>query len=87
MDDVFLPGVGDWKSVWLLRDLWHFHFHGSRAVWSRTTSRPQATDPRGAIRASSQADDHRRDQEHAGRKRRCRMAGQPELPAVRSRAI
>lgn len=26
--DAFLPGVGDWKSVWLLRDLWHFHFHG-----------------------------------------------------------
>jgi pimeloyl-ACP methyl ester carboxylesterase len=23
-----LPGVGDWKSVWLLRDLWHFHFYG-----------------------------------------------------------
>jgi pimeloyl-ACP methyl ester carboxylesterase len=26
--DAFLPGVGDWKNVWLLRDLWHFHFHG-----------------------------------------------------------
>ncbi len=26
--DAFLPGVGDWKDVWLLRDLWHFHFHG-----------------------------------------------------------
>jgi pimeloyl-ACP methyl ester carboxylesterase len=26
--DAFLPGVGDWKTVWLLRDLWHFHFHG-----------------------------------------------------------
>ena len=26
--DAFLPGVGDWKSVWLMRDLWHFHFHG-----------------------------------------------------------
>ncbi|MGH8655627.1 MAG: alpha/beta fold hydrolase [Gammaproteobacteria bacterium] len=23
--DAFLPGVGDWKSVWLMRDLWHFH--------------------------------------------------------------
>ena len=23
-----LPGVGDWKTVWLLRDLWHFHFYG-----------------------------------------------------------
>jgi pimeloyl-ACP methyl ester carboxylesterase len=26
--DAFLPGVSDWKSVWLLRDLWHFHFYG-----------------------------------------------------------
>jgi pimeloyl-ACP methyl ester carboxylesterase len=26
--DAFLPGVGDWTSVWLLRDLWHFHFYG-----------------------------------------------------------
>ena len=27
--DAFLPGVGDWTHVWLLRDLWHFHFHGT----------------------------------------------------------
>lgn len=27
--DAFLPGVGNWKDVWLLRDLWHFHFHGT----------------------------------------------------------
>ncbi len=27
--DAFLPGIGDWKSVWLLRDLWHFHFYGA----------------------------------------------------------
>ena len=26
--DAFLPGIGSWKDVWLLRDLWHFHFHG-----------------------------------------------------------
>jgi pimeloyl-ACP methyl ester carboxylesterase/quercetin dioxygenase-like cupin family protein len=26
--DAFLPGVGEWKSVWLMRDLWHFHFYG-----------------------------------------------------------
>jgi len=26
--DAFLPGVGDWQHVWLLRDLWHFHFYG-----------------------------------------------------------
>src|SRR4029079_13463957 len=26
--DAFLPGVGDWTGVWLLRDLWHFHFYG-----------------------------------------------------------
>src|SRR5437773_10442285 len=27
--DAFLPGVGSWKDVWLLRDLWHFHFYGA----------------------------------------------------------
>lgn len=27
--DAFLPGVGNWKDVWLLRDLWHFHFYGT----------------------------------------------------------
>lgn len=26
--DAFLPGVGEWKNVRLLRDLWHFHFYG-----------------------------------------------------------
>jgi len=26
--DAFLPGIGDWQTVWLLRDLWHFHFYG-----------------------------------------------------------
>ena len=26
--DAFLPGIGHWKNVWLLRDLWHFHFYG-----------------------------------------------------------
>jgi pimeloyl-ACP methyl ester carboxylesterase len=26
--DAFLPGIGNWKEVWLMRDLWHFHFHG-----------------------------------------------------------
>jgi pimeloyl-ACP methyl ester carboxylesterase len=26
--DAFLPGVADWTKVWLLRDLWHFHFYG-----------------------------------------------------------
>jgi pimeloyl-ACP methyl ester carboxylesterase len=27
--DAFLPGVGEWTKVWLLRDLWHFHFYGT----------------------------------------------------------
>jgi len=27
--DAFLPGIGDWQNVWLMRDLWHFHFHGT----------------------------------------------------------
>src|SRR3989454_1112636 len=26
--DAFLPGIGNWKDVWLMRDLWHFHFYG-----------------------------------------------------------
>lgn len=26
--DAFLPGIGSWEDVWLLRDLWHFHFYG-----------------------------------------------------------
>jgi pimeloyl-ACP methyl ester carboxylesterase len=26
--DAFLPGIGNWQTVWLLRDLWHFHFTG-----------------------------------------------------------
>jgi len=30
--DAFLPGIGDWQTVWLLRDLWHFHFHGKTAL-------------------------------------------------------
>ncbi|MGH9532109.1 MAG: alpha/beta fold hydrolase [Terriglobales bacterium] len=30
--DAFLPGVGNWRDVWLLRDLWHFHFHGDTAL-------------------------------------------------------
>ncbi|MGC1550997.1 MAG: alpha/beta hydrolase, partial [Rhodanobacter sp.] len=30
--DAFLPGVGDWKSVWLAPNLWHFHFFGDTAL-------------------------------------------------------
>lgn len=26
--DAFLPGIGNWKDMWLMRDLWHFHFFG-----------------------------------------------------------
>ncbi|CDG82930.1 alpha/beta fold hydrolase [Janthinobacterium agaricidamnosum] len=26
--DAFLPGIGDWTNVWLMCDLWHFHFYG-----------------------------------------------------------
>jgi pimeloyl-ACP methyl ester carboxylesterase len=26
--DAFLPGVGDTTNLFLLRDLWHFHFYG-----------------------------------------------------------
>jgi pimeloyl-ACP methyl ester carboxylesterase len=27
--DAFLPGVGAWNDVWLLRDRWHFRFYGA----------------------------------------------------------
>lgn len=27
--EAFLPGVGEWNNVFLLRDLWHFHFFGT----------------------------------------------------------
>lgn len=30
--DAFLPGVGDWQAVWLLRDKWHFNFYGETPV-------------------------------------------------------
>ena len=26
--DAFLPGIGDTTNLFLLRDLWHFHFYG-----------------------------------------------------------
>ena len=26
--EAFLPGIGEWNNVFLLRDLWHFHFFG-----------------------------------------------------------
>jgi pimeloyl-ACP methyl ester carboxylesterase len=26
--DAFLPGIGKWQDVWLLRDKWHFNFYG-----------------------------------------------------------
>ena len=25
--DAFLPGIGNWKEMWLMCDLWHFHFY------------------------------------------------------------
>ena len=37
--EAFLPGVGDWNSVFLLRDLWHFHFTARRrSRWSPVAS-------------------------------------------------
>ena len=30
--DAFLPGVGNWNNVFLLRDMWHFHFFGPTPV-------------------------------------------------------
>ena len=37
--DAFLPGVGDWTTVWLLRDLWHFHFYGVTPLQAGNGSR------------------------------------------------
>jgi NADP-dependent 3-hydroxy acid dehydrogenase YdfG len=50
--DAFLPGVGDWTHVWLLRDLWHFHFYGKtplalvRAASAFTSSTSGMISPR-----------------------------------------
>jgi pimeloyl-ACP methyl ester carboxylesterase len=30
--DAFLPGIGDTTNLFLLRDLWHFHFYGETAL-------------------------------------------------------
>ena len=38
--EAFLPGVGDWNNVWLLRDLWHFHFYGETPL--TLVDRPRA---------------------------------------------
>ncbi|WP_196781706.1 hypothetical protein, partial [Salmonella enterica] len=55
--DAFLPGVGKWKDVWLMRDLWHFHFYGETplklvagrerifSITSGTTSPPTLRSP------------------------------------------
>ena len=49
--DAFLPGVGDWNNVWLLRDLWHFHFYGEtplklvKAASASTSSISGTTSP------------------------------------------
>ena len=42
--DAFLPGIGNWKDVWLMRDLWHFHFYGKvHWHWSRVASAPTSS--------------------------------------------
>ena len=52
--DAFLPGVGEWNNVFLLRDMWHFHFFGETPVLSaRSSSTGEATSkppPREAMR-------------------------------------
>lgn len=43
--DAFLPGIGSWKDVWLLRDLWHFHFYGDvplGRVYAKAYAQPGA---------------------------------------------
>ncbi len=42
--DAFLPGIGNWKDVWLLRDLWNFHFHRNvRWHWFMGASGPTSS--------------------------------------------
>jgi pimeloyl-ACP methyl ester carboxylesterase len=46
--DAFLPGVGEWKTVWLLRDLWHFHFYGViyfEHFWNDFAANPKLSIP------------------------------------------
>ncbi|MDR3442326.1 MAG: alpha/beta hydrolase [Legionella sp.] len=59
--DAFLPGIGDWKNVWLMRDLWHFHFYGETPLalvkdreriyfehfWNDFAANPQQSVPEG----------------------------------------
>ena len=59
--DAFLPGIGDWKNVWLMRDLWHFHFYGETPLalvkdrertyfehfWNDFAANPQKSVPEG----------------------------------------
>ena len=65
--DAFLPGIGHWKDVWLMRDLWHFHFYGEdsaragggtradllRALLERLRGRPEAAPSRRPIASST----------------------------------
>ena len=62
--DAFLPGIGDWKHVWLLRDLGAAGAgerpgaHLSRALLERLRGRPEALGARGrspALRTSVRA--------------------------------
>ncbi len=87
--DAFLPGVGDWRTVWLLRDLWHFHFYGktplqlvaaaSASTWSTsgTISRPIPTTrfPR-PIASSMPRPTHN--------PAPCRRASKPSMPSSRT---
>jgi pimeloyl-ACP methyl ester carboxylesterase len=37
--EAFLPGIGEWNNVFLLRDLWHFHLSATRRWrWSPAAS-------------------------------------------------
>jgi hypothetical protein len=45
VDGWFLPGIGNWKDVWLARELWHFHGDpGARRVPRLKHKNPQAED-------------------------------------------
>ncbi|MYZ44396.1 alpha/beta fold hydrolase [Schauerella aestuarii] len=69
--DAFLPGIGNWQEVWLLRDLWHFHFVGKvplalvagrERIYFEHFWNDFAADP---TRSLSEADRHRYTQAYA----------------------
>ena len=75
--EAFLPGVGEWNNVFLLRDLWHFRFFGKTPL-ALVTGRTTWAEARngGTLEASG----HRADEVGA---RLPMPTGDPNRPAAR----